>query len=131
MRRWCRTRSSVRDGVDVGIAPGINSIVQPGGSERDFESIVAATGVRGCHGVHGAAGVPALAGTGPAASGAPYMTTPAFMDASTLPFVSTRFPFTKTPSMPVGGASLRSRVVLSFMVFQLKTVMSAAKPFLR
>lgn len=30
-----------RDGVDVGIAQGISSIVQPGGSERDFESIVA------------------------------------------------------------------------------------------
>jgi len=30
-----------RDGVDVGIAQGITSIVQPGGSERDFESIVA------------------------------------------------------------------------------------------
>ncbi|HSV96022.1 MAG TPA: IMP cyclohydrolase [Spirochaetota bacterium] len=30
-----------RDGVDVGIAQGITSIVQPGGSDRDFESIVA------------------------------------------------------------------------------------------
>ncbi len=30
-----------RDGVDVGIAQGVTSIVQPGGSERDFESIVA------------------------------------------------------------------------------------------
>lgn len=30
-----------RDGVDVGITQGITSIVQPGGSERDFESIVA------------------------------------------------------------------------------------------
>ncbi len=33
-----------RDGVDVGIAQGITSIVQPGGSERDFESIVACNG---------------------------------------------------------------------------------------
>ncbi len=30
-----------RDGVDVGIKQGITSIVQPGGSERDFESIIA------------------------------------------------------------------------------------------
>ncbi len=30
-----------RDGVDVGIKEGISAIVQPGGSERDFESIVA------------------------------------------------------------------------------------------
>ena len=30
-----------RDGVDVGIREGISAIVQPGGSERDFESIVA------------------------------------------------------------------------------------------
>jgi len=30
-----------RDGVDVGIHEGISSIVQPGGSERDFESILA------------------------------------------------------------------------------------------
>ncbi|MCX7680231.1 MAG: IMP cyclohydrolase [Spirochaetes bacterium] len=30
-----------RDGVDVGIKQGITSIIQPGGSERDFESIVA------------------------------------------------------------------------------------------
>ena len=30
-----------RDGVDVGIRAGISAIVQPGGSERDFESIVA------------------------------------------------------------------------------------------
>ncbi|MCU0843659.1 MAG: IMP cyclohydrolase [Spirochaetes bacterium] len=30
-----------RDGVDVGVAQGITSIVQPGGSERDFESIIA------------------------------------------------------------------------------------------
>lgn len=30
-----------RDGVDVGIAQGVTSIVQPGGSERDFESIIA------------------------------------------------------------------------------------------
>jgi phosphoribosylaminoimidazolecarboxamide formyltransferase/IMP cyclohydrolase len=30
-----------RDGVDVGIKQGISAIVQPGGSERDFESIVA------------------------------------------------------------------------------------------
>jgi phosphoribosylaminoimidazolecarboxamide formyltransferase/IMP cyclohydrolase len=30
-----------RDGVDVGIRQGVTSIVQPGGSERDFESIVA------------------------------------------------------------------------------------------
>ncbi len=30
-----------RDGVDVGIKQGISSIVQPGGSERDFESIEA------------------------------------------------------------------------------------------
>jgi phosphoribosylaminoimidazolecarboxamide formyltransferase/IMP cyclohydrolase len=29
-----------RDGVDVGIKEGISAIVQPGGSERDFESIV-------------------------------------------------------------------------------------------
>jgi phosphoribosylaminoimidazolecarboxamide formyltransferase / IMP cyclohydrolase len=30
-----------RDGVDVGIAQGVTAIVQPGGSERDFESIIA------------------------------------------------------------------------------------------
>lgn len=30
-----------RDGVDVGIKEGISGIVQPGGSERDFESITA------------------------------------------------------------------------------------------
>jgi phosphoribosylaminoimidazolecarboxamide formyltransferase/IMP cyclohydrolase len=30
-----------RDGVDVGIKEGITAIVQPGGSERDFESIIA------------------------------------------------------------------------------------------
>jgi len=30
-----------RDGVDVGIKGGVSAIVQPGGSERDFESIVA------------------------------------------------------------------------------------------
>jgi phosphoribosylaminoimidazolecarboxamide formyltransferase / IMP cyclohydrolase len=30
-----------RDGVDVGISQGISAIVQPGGSERDFESIQA------------------------------------------------------------------------------------------
>jgi phosphoribosylaminoimidazolecarboxamide formyltransferase/IMP cyclohydrolase len=30
-----------RDGVDVGIKEGISGIVQPGGSDRDFESIVA------------------------------------------------------------------------------------------
>ncbi len=30
-----------RDGVDVGIEQGISAIVQPGGSERDFESIQA------------------------------------------------------------------------------------------
>jgi phosphoribosylaminoimidazolecarboxamide formyltransferase/IMP cyclohydrolase len=30
-----------RDGVDVGIREGVRSIVQPGGSERDFESIEA------------------------------------------------------------------------------------------
>ncbi|MEW6002172.1 MAG: IMP cyclohydrolase [Nitrospirota bacterium] len=30
-----------RDGVDVGIKEGISGIVQPGGSDRDFESIIA------------------------------------------------------------------------------------------
>ncbi len=30
-----------RDGVDVGIHEGVSAIVQPGGSERDFESIIA------------------------------------------------------------------------------------------
>lgn len=30
-----------RDGVDVGIAEGVTAIVQPGGSQRDFESIEA------------------------------------------------------------------------------------------
>ncbi len=30
-----------RDGVDVGIREGVTAIVQPGGSERDFESIEA------------------------------------------------------------------------------------------
>jgi len=30
-----------RDGVDVGIKEGVTGIVQPGGSERDFESIEA------------------------------------------------------------------------------------------
>jgi phosphoribosylaminoimidazolecarboxamide formyltransferase/IMP cyclohydrolase len=30
-----------RDGVDVGIREGVSAIVQPGGSDRDFESIQA------------------------------------------------------------------------------------------
>ena len=30
-----------RDGVDAGIKEGISAIVQPGGSDRDFESIEA------------------------------------------------------------------------------------------
>ena len=30
-----------RDGVDVGIREGITAVIQPGGSERDFESITA------------------------------------------------------------------------------------------
>jgi phosphoribosylaminoimidazolecarboxamide formyltransferase/IMP cyclohydrolase len=30
-----------RDGVDVGIREGISSVIQPGGSQRDFESIEA------------------------------------------------------------------------------------------
>ena len=30
-----------RDGVDVGIEQGISAVIQPGGSERDFESIEA------------------------------------------------------------------------------------------
>jgi len=30
-----------RDGVDVGIKQGVTAIVQPGGSDRDFESIIA------------------------------------------------------------------------------------------
>ncbi len=30
-----------RDGIDVGIKQGVTSVIQPGGSERDFESIVA------------------------------------------------------------------------------------------
>ena len=30
-----------RDGVDVAIKEGITSIIQPGGSVRDFESIIA------------------------------------------------------------------------------------------
>jgi phosphoribosylaminoimidazolecarboxamide formyltransferase/IMP cyclohydrolase len=30
-----------RDGVDAGIKEGVSAIVQPGGSERDFESIIA------------------------------------------------------------------------------------------
>jgi phosphoribosylaminoimidazolecarboxamide formyltransferase/IMP cyclohydrolase len=30
-----------RDGVEVGIREGISAIVHPGGSDRDFESIVA------------------------------------------------------------------------------------------
>jgi len=30
-----------RDGVDVGIREGITAVIQPGGSERDFESIEA------------------------------------------------------------------------------------------
>jgi phosphoribosylaminoimidazolecarboxamide formyltransferase / IMP cyclohydrolase len=33
-----------RDGVDVGIKQGVTSIIQPGGSERDFESIEACNG---------------------------------------------------------------------------------------
>ena len=33
-----------RDGVDAGIKEGITSIVQPGGSERDFEAIEACNG---------------------------------------------------------------------------------------
>ena len=30
-----------RDGVDVGIKKGITAVIQPGGSNRDFESIEA------------------------------------------------------------------------------------------
>jgi phosphoribosylaminoimidazolecarboxamide formyltransferase/IMP cyclohydrolase len=30
-----------RDGVDVAIAEGISAVIQPGGSERDFEVIQA------------------------------------------------------------------------------------------
>jgi phosphoribosylaminoimidazolecarboxamide formyltransferase/IMP cyclohydrolase len=30
-----------RDGVDIGIREGVTAIIQPGGSERDFESIEA------------------------------------------------------------------------------------------
>ncbi len=30
-----------RDGVDVGIEAGVSAIIQPGGSERDYESIIA------------------------------------------------------------------------------------------
>ena len=30
-----------RDGVDAGIKQGVSAIVHPGGSERDFESIIA------------------------------------------------------------------------------------------
>jgi len=30
-----------RDGVEVGIKEGITAVIQPGGSERDFESIEA------------------------------------------------------------------------------------------
>jgi phosphoribosylaminoimidazolecarboxamide formyltransferase/IMP cyclohydrolase len=30
-----------RDGVDVGIKEGVSAIVHPGGSDRDFESILA------------------------------------------------------------------------------------------
>lgn len=35
-----------RDGVDVGIKEGVTAIVQPGGSERDFESIIACNEAR-------------------------------------------------------------------------------------
>lgn len=35
-----------RDGVDVGIRQGISAIVHPGGSERDFESIIACNEAR-------------------------------------------------------------------------------------
>ena len=35
-----------RDGVDAGIKEGITAIVQPGGSERDFESIIACNEAR-------------------------------------------------------------------------------------
>ncbi len=35
-----------RDGVDVGIKEGISAIVQPGGSDRDFESITACNEAR-------------------------------------------------------------------------------------
>jgi len=30
-----------RDGIDVGLRAGVTAIVQPGGSKRDFESIMA------------------------------------------------------------------------------------------
>ena len=30
-----------RDGLDVGLREGITAVIQPGGSERDFESIEA------------------------------------------------------------------------------------------
>ncbi len=30
-----------RDGIDVGLKEGVTAVIQPGGSERDFESIEA------------------------------------------------------------------------------------------
>jgi len=35
-----------RDGVDIGIKHGVSAIVQPGGSDRDFESIIACNEAR-------------------------------------------------------------------------------------
>ena len=51
-----------RDGVDVGIREGVTAVVQPGGSQRDFEVIQACNEAEpeSRHGLHGAAGVQTL-----------------------------------------------------------------------
>ncbi len=41
MLPWSVMPFSVRDGVDVGLGEGVTSVIQPGGSENDYQSIEA------------------------------------------------------------------------------------------
>ena len=41
LQRKIYKRITFRDGVEVGIREGITAIIQPGGSDRDFEAIEA------------------------------------------------------------------------------------------
>ena len=53
-----------RDGVDVGLREGVTAVVQPGGSERDFEVIEACNEAGRGHGLHRPAQLPALSRPG-------------------------------------------------------------------
>ena len=41
-----------RDGVDVGLREGVTAVIQPGGSDRDFEIIEACNEAKRGHGLH-------------------------------------------------------------------------------